>query len=139
MHVVRRRDADRIDLVVHLHEHFPKVRVAFRVRKLLHELLHVRQRRLLGLAILALSGATGVGTLQALPVDVAQGHDLLVLVRHDIAEPLAAAANLGDSDLGARGDRPGLPGVLRKRGATGEAEHRGGGRGEGEKIAAGQV
>jgi hypothetical protein len=109
VHVVRRRHADRIDLVVHLEEHLPKILVAFRLRELLEELLHVR----------------------ALPIDVADRDDLFVLLRHAIAEAFTAAADLGEAHFGARSDDTCLARVSRQRGATGESQH---GRSHGREL-----
>jgi hypothetical protein len=132
MHMVRRRDADGVDLVVHLDQHLSKIRVAFGVGKFRHQLLHVGNRRLLGLAVLALAilrlRVRIPRGLRSLPIDIAQGDHLLLLVRHDIAEALAAAADLSDAHLGARGNRARLARVLREAGATGKPQH---GRGRG--------
>ncbi len=113
VHVVRGGHAHRVDLVVHLEQHLPEVGVEFRLREGLAELLHV--------------GAGGV--------DVAERDDLLVLLRHGVAEALAAAADLREAHLGARGDRTGLAGLLRQRGAAREAERRRGQRREADEIA----
>ena len=73
----------------------------------------------------ALPGSPG---LRPLPIDIAQRDDLLVLVRHDVAEALAAAANLGDADLGARRDRTRFAGIAREADAAEKSQH---GRGRG--------
>ena len=96
MHVVRRRDADGIDLVIHLDEHLPEIGIKFRLRERLLELLEVVRDPL---------------ALRA-PIDIAQRDDLFILVRHDITEAFAAAADLRDPHLGAGRDRPGLTGIL---------------------------
>ena len=120
MHVVRRRDADRVDLVVHLEQHLPKIGVALRIRELRDQLLAV---------------AAPTGGIQ-IPIHIAEGDDVLVLMRHDVREALAATPDLREADFGSGRDRPRLARILGQRRAAGEAEHRRGHCGKRDEVAA---
>ena len=113
MHVVGRRDAHGVDLLVHLKEHLPKILIAFRIREFLEEALHVGAR----------------------VIDIAQRDDFLVLMRHDVGVALAAAADLRDADLGAGGDGARLARSLDEALAAGEGQERGHGGGECDEVA----